>query len=163
MSQVARWLGGKGRRGVNRVSVVNPPATKEFDLRVVVPVPDLTALDEVAPTDPTEAGPPPPRASVWPHVEERVADLVGAHRSTLVFANSRRLAERLTARLNEIWEDRLAADTDEPRRSGDAGRWPGAVQPAQVMAQSGASLGAPAVLARPPRLDRQRQALIERT
>ena len=48
------------------------------------------------------------RASIWPHVEERIVDLVADHRSTLVFTNSRRLAERLTARLNEIWEERLA-------------------------------------------------------
>ena len=44
-----------------------------------------------------------PHASIWPHVEERIVDLVAEHRSTLVFANSRRLAERLTSRLNEIW------------------------------------------------------------
>ena len=36
-----------------------------------------------------------PRPSIWPHVEERVVDLVAAHRSTLVFTNSRRGAERL--------------------------------------------------------------------
>ena len=42
------------------------------------------------------------RTSIWPHVEERIVDLVEAHRSTIVFANSRRLAERLCARLNEI-------------------------------------------------------------
>ena len=46
------------------------------------------------------------RASIWPHVEERVVDLVEQHRSTIVFANSRRLAERLTARLNEIATER---------------------------------------------------------
>ena len=40
--------------------------------------------------------------SIWPHVEEAIVDEVLAHRSTIVFANSRRLAERLTARLNEI-------------------------------------------------------------
>ena len=42
------------------------------------------------------------RTSIWPHVEERIVDLIAAHRSTIVFANSRRLAERLCARLNEI-------------------------------------------------------------
>ena len=48
-------------------------------------------------------------ASIWPHVENHVVDLIGQHRSTIVFANSRRLAERLTARLNEIAAERPAA------------------------------------------------------
>ena len=46
------------------------------------------------------------RRSIWPAVEERIVDLVEAHRSTIVFANSRRLAERLTNRLNEIAYER---------------------------------------------------------
>ena len=49
-----------------------------------------------------ESGDPGRSTSIWPHVEEHVVDLVEQHRSTIVFANSRRLAERLTARLNEI-------------------------------------------------------------
>lgn len=48
-------------------------------------------------------------ASIWPHVEERIVDLVEANRSTIVFANSRGLAEKLTARLNEIYLGRLEA------------------------------------------------------
>jgi ATP-dependent Lhr-like helicase len=47
-----------------------------------------------------------PRSSIWPALEERIVDLVEAHRSTIVFANSRRLAERLTSRLNEIATER---------------------------------------------------------
>jgi ATP-dependent helicase Lhr and Lhr-like helicase len=46
------------------------------------------------------------RTSIWPHVEERIVDLITEHRSTIVFANSRRLAERLTARFNEIAAER---------------------------------------------------------
>ncbi len=46
------------------------------------------------------------RRSIWPHVEERVLDLIQAHRSTIVFANSRRLAERLCGRLNELATER---------------------------------------------------------
>ena len=37
------------------------------------------------------------RTSIWPHVEERLLELIRAHKSTIVFANSRRLAERLCA------------------------------------------------------------------
>ena len=56
-----------------------------------------------------ESGDPGRSTSIWPHVEEHVVDLVEQHRSTIVFANSRRLAERLTARLNEIAAERAAA------------------------------------------------------
>ncbi len=52
-----------------------------------------------------------PRTSIWPAVEERVLDLVQAHRSTIVFANSRRLAERLTSRLNELAYERATGET----------------------------------------------------
>ena len=49
---------------------------------------------------------PAPRRSIWPHVEERVLDLIEQHKSTIVFANSRRLAERLCGRLNELAAER---------------------------------------------------------
>ena len=61
------------------------------------------------------------RTSIWPHVEERIVDLVEAHRSTIVFANSRRLAERLCARLNEIHEERV---TGRDAGGGRRGRSP---------------------------------------
>ncbi len=140
VEEVARFLAG-GRP----VQVVAPPPDKRWDLSVVVGVPDLAAL----------GGPPggaagpgagdPRRASIWPHVEERIVDLIESHRSTLVFANSRRLAERLTGRLNEIEQERIAstgaASSAERTQTAHA-------PPAQVMAQAGASSGAPPILAR---------------
>ncbi|KLN33816.1 hypothetical protein FB00_15340, partial [Cellulosimicrobium funkei] len=80
----------------------------------------------------------PQRPSVWPHVEERVVDLVADHRSTLVFTNSRRGAERLTARMNEVWAERQGEDVLDP----------GTITAAQVQAQSGASSGVEPVIAR---------------
>lgn len=71
------------------------------------------------------------RPSIWPHVEERVVDLVAEHRSTLVFTNSRRGAERLTARMNEVWAERQGEDVPDP----------GALWAAQVTAQSGTAVG----------------------
>ena len=89
-----------------------------------------------------------------------MVDLIAEHRSTLVFANSRRLAERLTARLNEIWVERLADAGDaEGVRLPD----PGSLAPAQIMAQSGASAGAPPVLARAHHgsVSKEQRAIIE--
>ncbi|GAA4883147.1 Lhr family ATP-dependent helicase [Serinicoccus chungangensis] len=95
------------------------------------------------------------RASIWPHIERRVADLVSGQTSTLVFTNSRRVAERFTSRLNEEWEDRhppSAEDHDDDHGTridgaGGGGRHTSRT-PAQVMAQSGAGGGAAPVLAR---------------
>ncbi|MBD4580378.1 hypothetical protein GUG60_14265, partial [Xanthomonas citri pv. citri] len=83
--------------------------------------------------------------SIWPHVEERIVDLVAERRSTLVFANSRRLAERLTGRLNEIWEARAEAAAAAEHPDAVPGfRTPGPTGfhgPAQVAGQTGTGSG----------------------
>ncbi len=38
---------------------------------------------------------------IWPAIEDQLAKLVAAHRSTIIFTNNRRTVEKLTARLNE--------------------------------------------------------------
>jgi ATP-dependent Lhr-like helicase len=141
IEEVARFLGGSAP-----VDVVAPPADKSWDLRVVVPVEDMTELDD---------GDGPRSGSIWPHVEERVVDLIEQHTSTIVFANSRRLAERLTARLNEVWAERL----ELPVPGGPAPSRP----PAETMAQSGQSNGAPPVLARAHHgsVSKEQRAVIE--
>ncbi|MDX2166574.1 MAG: DEAD/DEAH box helicase [Deltaproteobacteria bacterium] len=106
MDEVARFLGG-----VQPVTVVDARAPKELDVSVVVPVDDMTALavptaaEQIPSGSASGAAPPPP--SIWPHVEEAVLALIRAHRSTIVFANSRRLAERLCASLNELAGEEL--------------------------------------------------------
>ncbi len=99
--EVARFLAG-GRP----VTTIHPPADKQWDLTVSVPVPDMTELGEPTTDRPMSAAGAPRQPSIWPHVEERLVDLIEQHRSTLVFANSRRLAETLTSRLNEIASER---------------------------------------------------------
>jgi ATP-dependent Lhr-like helicase len=132
VEEIATFLaGGKP------VSVVSPPAQKTVELQIVVPVEDMSALGELTDDVSGSAAGPDRRTSIWPAVEERVLDLIEAHRSTIVFANSRRLAERLTSRLNE-----LAAE-----RHGDPVQT-SVEPPAQLMAQSGTSYGAPPIVAR---------------
>ncbi|GLX23711.1 MULTISPECIES: ATP-dependent helicase [Streptomyces] len=145
VEEVARFLAPRGR-----VEIVQPPSSKEFDLSVVVPVEDMGELGGSPATEGREGGDKP---SIWPHVEERIADLVQAHRSTIVFANSRRLAERLCNRLNEIAHERAAG---EPLAEG-------APPPAEIMAQSGAALGAPPLLARAHHgsVSKEQRALVE--
>ncbi|WP_461029790.1 DEAD/DEAH box helicase, partial [Streptomyces sparsus] len=131
VEEVARFLSPQ-----RSAKIVQPPSAKEFDLSVVVPVEDMGELGSSPVQDAagTAAGSSP---SIWPSVEERITDLVQAHRSTIVFVNSRRLAERLCNRLNEIAYERA---TGEPL--------PEAHSPAQLMGGSGAAEGAPPILAR---------------
>jgi ATP-dependent Lhr-like helicase len=97
---VARFLGGQGRT----VTVVDAGVRKQLDVEVVVPVDDMGALGQVV--DEPVSGPAaaaPPRSSIWPAIHPQLLELVESHRSTLIFVNARRLAERLATRLNELW------------------------------------------------------------
>ncbi|WP_409238997.1 ATP-dependent helicase [Streptomyces sp. PA5.6] len=133
VDEVARYLSPK-----RKVEIVQPDSGKEFDLSVVVPVEDLAELGGSPVSDSGDGpGAEAERPSIWPHVEERITDLVQAHRSTIVFANSRRLAERLCNRLNEIAYERATGEALPEDHS-----------PAELMAESGAAKGAPPVLAR---------------
>jgi ATP-dependent Lhr-like helicase len=171
VESVARFLGGR-----TPVSVVMPPSSKQVELTVVVPVPDLADLDAMNGPVGAAGGPDPApathdvlddddlerlgkspagdrvRASIWPHVEERIVDLVLDHESTIVFVNSRRIAERLTARLNEIATAR-ASDEEAPEHD----------PPAQVMAQAGSTSGAAHVIARAHHgsVSKEQRAMIE--
>ncbi|MGC5290222.1 Lhr family helicase [Micromonospora sp. DT231] len=169
----AQFLGG-----ARPVDVVQPATSKTIEVSVQVPVEDMTRLDErEQPPEDDLGGPGPRRASIWPAVEERVFTLIGQHRSTIVFTNSRRSAERLCARLNELAAEAVAAEAlasasgedaivvpeglsagDDPAADDDpvsgAQRWGGPAgplrnrPPAEVMAQSGAAGGAAPVIAR---------------
>ncbi|MDQ1202125.1 ATP-dependent Lhr-like helicase [Rhodococcus sp. SORGH_AS303] len=99
--EVGRFLTGSAP-----ISIVCPPSPKTFDLSVRVPVEDMTELGTTEPQE-GSASAAPQQGSIWPHVEAQIVDLVLEHRSSIVFANSRRLSERLTARLNEIYAERL--------------------------------------------------------
>ena len=174
--EVASFLGGS-----RPVTIAAPPYVKQMELRIVVPVEDMTdpdpppaSLRPAATPDADGHGASPElsardaaqgQRSIWPHVEEGVLDLIEAHRSTIVFANSRRLAERLCGRLNEIAGERAMA-RDEAAAGLDSPSGPGAAPagpPAQIMAQSGAAAGAPAEVARAHHgsVSRQERAQIE--
>ncbi|MFI0444642.1 DEAD/DEAH box helicase [Actinomadura sp. 6N118] len=112
VGEVAAFLGGP-----KPAKVVQPPSDKVFDLDIVVPVEDMGEIshfvDQGGEADPRQR-------SIWPHVEDRLLDLIQAHRSTLVFANSRRLAERLCGRLNELAYERAVASTTETSAASNA-------------------------------------------
>ncbi|SFH56297.1 ATP-dependent helicase Lhr and Lhr-like helicase [Cryobacterium levicorallinum] len=163
-SEVARFLGGAAP-----VQIVAPPVLKRFDLRVVVPVDDMSDLGPVPQREGVTSASAPQTGSIWPHVEEAIVDEVLAHSSSIVFANSRRLTERLTARFNEIYAERLAGEEASALVTlsrGDAravGSPAPARPPAELMGASGESAGAEPLLARAHHgsVSKEQRALIE--
>ncbi len=182
VDEIATFLAG-GRH----VNVVAPPLTKTIEVSVEVPVPDLAALDTAHVTDGEDdhvvgsAAGAAPRASIWPAVERRILDLVTAHRSTIVFTNSRRLCERLTARLNELAAEvstpaEAATSTAEVSAPAEAGEGPAATPesvlnspgshaafPAEAIGQSGATTGAIATVAKAHHgsMSKEQRSLVE--
>ena len=141
IDDTARFLGG-----AHDVEIVQPPSAKTIEVVVEVPVEDMTRLDEVPEVDVDDPGGPEGRRhtpSIWPAVEERVLDLIEAHSSTIVFTNSRRGAERLCARINELAAERAGLAAEAPEVA-----LPPPRMPAALMAQSPATTGAPPVVAR---------------
>ncbi len=80
--------------GGREIELVDAGRAKELDLKVVVPLDDMREPEE--------------QQSIWPSIYPEIVELVRAHRSTIVFVNNRRLAERLALRLNELAEEELA-------------------------------------------------------
>ncbi|MBA2361006.1 MAG: DEAD/DEAH box helicase [Actinobacteria bacterium] len=106
---------GKFVAGGRPIELVDAGRSKELDLEVVVPLEDMREPGVNAEiTDILGTGSEAPTQSIWPSIYPRILELVGQHRSTIVFVNNRRLAERLALRLNELANDE--ADAEEPRR-----------------------------------------------
>ena len=89
LEEIGRFVSG-GRE----IELVDAGRAKELDLKVVVPLDDMREPEE--------------QQSIWPSIYPEILELVRAHRSTIVFVNNRRLAERLALRLNELAEEEIA-------------------------------------------------------
>jgi ATP-dependent Lhr-like helicase len=83
------------------VTIVDTGERKRLELRIEVPVEDMARMAvPVIPSGPAALGPTTP--SIWTAIHPRLLQLVRDHRTTLIFVNSRRIAERLAAALNEL-------------------------------------------------------------
>ena len=106
LEEVGRFMVGPQRR----CTVVDTGVRKELDLKIHVPVESMVEPDQVVSLDPLEGGEA-TRKSIWPAIYPALLKLVRAHRSTIIFVNNRRGAERLALRLNEL---NAAAEGDSP-------------------------------------------------
>ena len=97
LEEVGRFLVGAGRK----CRVVDTGVRKPLDLKIHVPVEDMREPDTGADLDHVQ-GSEATRRSIWPAIYPELLELVQKHRSTIVFVNNRRGAERLAMRLNEL-------------------------------------------------------------
>jgi ATP-dependent Lhr-like helicase len=111
LEEVARLLGGgwigpggDGTFTPRPVEIVDAGTKKAWDLRVEVPVEDMARL---AASEEGNSGSAEGR-SIWPSIHPRLVELIRAHRSTMIFANSRRLAERLATAINDTAGEEIA-------------------------------------------------------
>ena len=111
LEEIGRFVGG-GRP----IELVDAGVAKQLDLQVVVPIEDMRELPSTGqlmhpvPVDGQEMDVGTERSSnsIWPSIYPALLALVREHRSTIVFVNNRRLAERLALRLNELAEEEVA-------------------------------------------------------
>ena len=109
LAEIGRFVAGTRRE----ITLVDAGQSKELDLEVVIPIEDMRELGASSqplsqPVMPDgvemDSGYEATARSIWPSIYPALLDLVRAHRSTIVFVNNRRLAERLALRINELAE-----------------------------------------------------------
>jgi len=90
------------------VTIVNASAPKQLKLRIEVPVEDMARLGEQqeAPSGPASQAP--KRVSIWNAIHPRLLEIIRERNSTILFVNSRQVAERLAGALNELAGEPIA-------------------------------------------------------
>jgi len=112
LEEVARFLVGPARTA----TIVDAGASRGLDLQITVPVESMAAPtppEGADPLDPLQGGEGVMR-SIWPAIYPRLLELVRSHTSTIIFVNSRRSAERLALRLNELYSADVAGVGESP-------------------------------------------------
>ncbi|MEA2214340.1 MAG: ATP-dependent helicase Lhr and Lhr-like helicase [Solirubrobacteraceae bacterium] len=106
LEEVGRYMVGPQRT----CRIVDTGVRKELDLKIHVPVESMVEPDDTpSPNiDPLAGGTEATRRSIWPAIYPELVDLIEAHKSTILFVNNRRAAERLALRLNDLAEKEIA-------------------------------------------------------
>ncbi len=114
MEEIGRFVSG-----ARPIRLVDAGTRKELDLQVIVPLEDMREPGQGADVqDIIDTVDGSPQQSIWPSIYPRILELVREHRSTIVFVNNRRLAERLALRLNDLANaDQEAGEHEEIARS----------------------------------------------
>jgi ATP-dependent Lhr-like helicase len=103
LEEIGRFLVGPRRT----CRIVDAGVTKPLDLQIRVPVESMVEPGN-GPGDPLDSSGESTRNSIWPAMYPELLEEVRAHRSTIIFVNARRQAERLALRLNELAGEDIA-------------------------------------------------------
>ncbi|HEY2859649.1 MAG TPA: DEAD/DEAH box helicase, partial [Terracidiphilus sp.] len=90
------------------VTIVNASARKQLQLRIEVPVEDMARLNTIEEIPSGPASQTPRRVSIWNAIHPRLLEIVRERNSTILFVNSRQVAERLAGALNELADEPIA-------------------------------------------------------
>jgi ATP-dependent Lhr-like helicase len=111
LEEVAEFLGGFSEPGIQRpVQIIDAGIRKDLEVEVVIPIEDMSDLgrpkSETAPNGARSSvagsGMGDSRSSIWPSIYPEILKRILANRTTIIFCNARRAAERLAAKLNEL-------------------------------------------------------------
>ena len=115
LEEIAEFLGGystpgsDGQAGTKRpVQIVDAGIRKQMEIEVVIPIEDMSTLGQVSTeltSGPATAAMNQRRTSIWPSIYPEILKRILANRTTIIFCNARRAAERLAAKLNELAVD----------------------------------------------------------
>ena len=107
LEAIAELLGGYEKKRARPVAIVDASEKKSLTVRVMAPRPEEDGGSAFGPGEALDL-PGTKKASIWPRVHEELLTLVNEHRSTMIFVNSRRLAERLASALNDLAGEEVA-------------------------------------------------------
>jgi ATP-dependent Lhr-like helicase len=104
----ASWAGEEAATTYRPVTIVDASEPKKLDLRIEVPVEDMARLGQKEELPSGAASQGPKRTSIWTAIHPRLVEIIRQRTSTIIFVNSRRIAERLAGAINELAGEQLA-------------------------------------------------------
>jgi ATP-dependent Lhr-like helicase len=135
LEEVAEFLGGWAAPGRKRaVQIVDAGIRKQLEVEVVIPIEDMSTIGQVTvelTPGPATAALTERRTSIWPSIYPEILQRILANRTTIIFCNARRAAERLAAKLNELYDQDITDIAD------NTGQTPDVHGPPLVMAHHG--------------------------
>jgi ATP-dependent Lhr-like helicase len=90
------------------VTIIDASEPKKLDLRIEVPVEDMARMGQREELPSGAASQGPKRTSIWTAIHPRLVEIIRQRHSTIIFVNSRRIAERLAGAINELAGEQLA-------------------------------------------------------
>ncbi|HSM65927.1 MAG TPA: DEAD/DEAH box helicase, partial [Ilumatobacteraceae bacterium] len=125
LEEVAEFLGGWAEPGRRRpVQIVDAGIRKQLEIEVVIPIEDMSTIGQVQvelTPGPATAALTERRTSIWPSIYPEILKRILANRTTIIFCNARRAAERLAAKLNELYQAQAWQAIERDRATGGEG------------------------------------------